>query len=75
MVNLDTGVRSCNTLNYLSNNVCSPSETEDLSLSIFNMITGINEWKAIAEHIQYICKCKFDGRKCNSNQNFNNNKY
>ena len=39
------------------------------------MITGINEWKAIAEHIQYICKCKFDGRKCNSNQNFNNNKY
>ena len=39
------------------------------------MITGINEWKAIAEHIQYKCKCKFDGRKCNSNQNFNNNKY
>ena len=75
MVNLDTGVRSCNTLNYLSNNVCAPSETENLSLSIFNMITGINEWKAIAEHIQYKCKCKFDGRKCNSNQNFNNNKY
>ena len=39
------------------------------------MITGINEWKAIAEHIQYKCKCKLDGRKCNSNQNFNNNKY
>ena len=75
MVNLDTGVRGCNTLSDLSDNVCAPSETEDLSLSIFNMITAINEWKAIAEHIQYKCKCKFDGRKCNSNQNFNNNKY
>ena len=38
-------VGSCNTLNDLSKKVCVPNKTEDLSLSLFNMITGINESK------------------------------
>ena len=41
-VKLDRYVGSCNTLNDLSNKVCFPSKTEDLNLSVFNMITGIN---------------------------------
>ena len=32
------------------------------------MITGINESKTFAKHSSYECKCKFDGRKCKSNQ-------
>ena len=32
------------------------------------MIAGINESRALARHISRKCKCKFDGRKCNSNQ-------
>ena len=40
-VKLDKYVRSCNTLNDLSNKVCVPNKTEDLNLSIFSMITGI----------------------------------
>ena len=44
-VKLDRYVRSCNTLNDLSNKVCVPNKTEDLNLSVCNMITGINEWK------------------------------
>ena len=36
---------SCNTLNDLSNKACVPNETEDLNLSEFNIITGINESK------------------------------
>ena len=32
------------------------------------MITVINESKTSTKHISYECKCKFDGRKCNSNQ-------
>ena len=44
-VNLDRCVGSCNTLNDLSNKVCIPNKTEDLNLSVFNMITGINEKK------------------------------
>ena len=39
------------------------------------MIAGINESKTLTKHISCKCKCKFDGRKCNSNQKRNNDKY
>ena len=48
---LDRCVGSCNTLNDLSNKVCVPNKTEDLNLSIFNMITEINEFKTLTKHI------------------------
>ena len=38
------------------------------------MITGINESKTLTNQISCECKCKFDGKKCNSNQWQNNNK-
>ena len=44
-VKLDRSVGSCNTLNNLSNKLCVPYKTEDLNLSMFNMIKGINESK------------------------------
>ena len=49
-------------------------KTEDVNLSIFNMIPGINELKTLTMHISRKCKCKFHGTKCNSNQWWNNNK-
>ena len=73
-VKLDRSVVSCNTLNDLSNKVCVPNKTEDLNLSMFNMITGINESKTLTKHISCKCKCRFDGRKCNSDQWWNNDK-
>ena len=66
-VKLDRCVGSCNTLNDLSNKVCVPNKIEDLNLSVFNMITRINELKVLAKQI-YECKFRFDGRKCNSDQ-------
>ena len=42
LVNLDRCVGSFNTLNDLSNKVCVSNKTEDLTLSVFSMITGIN---------------------------------
>ena len=39
------------------------------------MIIGINESKTLTRHISWKCKCKCDGRKYNSNQNWNNNKF
>ena len=42
-VQLDRCVGSCNTLNDLSNKVCVPNKTDDLNLSVFNMITGIDK--------------------------------
>ena len=73
-VNLDRYVGSCNTLNDLSNNVCVPNKAEDLNRSAFNMISGINESKILTKHISCKCKCKFEGKKCNSNQKWNNHK-
>ena len=73
-VKLDRCVRICNTLNDLFNEICVPNKTEELKLSTFNMNTGINESKKLTKHILCECKCKFDGRKCNSNQKWNNDK-
>ena len=67
-VNLDRCVGNSNTLTDLSNRVCVPNKTEDLNLSVFNMITGINESKMLTKHISCKYECKLDGRKCNSNQ-------
>ena len=68
-INLDRCVGSCNTLNDLSNKVCVSDKTEDLNLSVFNMITKMtNESKTLTTHISCKCKCKFDDRKSNSNQ-------
>ena len=39
------------------------------------MIIGINESKTLTRHISWKCKCKCDGKKYNSNQNWNNNKF
>ena len=38
------------------------------------MIIGMNELKTLIKHISCKWKCKFDRRKCNSNQWLNNNK-
>ena len=67
VLKLDRCVRCFNAVNDVSNRVCVPSKTEDLKLSMFNMITVINQ--------SYVCKYKFDGKKCNSDQWLNNDKY
>ena len=54
-VKLDRCVKSCNPLNNLTKKVCVPNKTEDLNLSMFNTITGINESKTLTKHIS--CEC------------------
>ena len=47
---------------------------QDLNLSVYKMITGINESHILTKHISCECKCKFEVRKFNSNQKWNNDK-
>ena len=62
-------VGSCNTLNdIISNKVYVSNKIKNLNLNIFNIITGINKSKTLTKHISCKCKCRLDGRKCNSNQ-------
>ena len=56
LVKLDRYSGSCNTLNDLSNKVCVPNKTEDLNLSMLNMIVGINELKILTKHISFKCR-------------------
>ena len=72
---LDRCAGNCNTLNKLSNKVCIPNKTEDLNLSVFNMATGIYEWKTLTKNISCEYVCKFDETKCNSNQWWDNDKF
>ena len=71
-IKLDKCVGSCNTVNDLSNNVCVPNKTDHLNMHAFNMIKEKNESKMLTKVISYESKCKFDRRKCNSNQKWNN---
>ena len=54
--------------------MCS-KQNRRFKYTCFNTITEINESKRLAKHISCECKCKFDGRKSNSNQKWNNDKY
>ena len=62
-VKLDRCVGSCNTLNDLSNKLCIANITDNLNLSVFNMITGISESETLTKHLLWECKCRFDGGK------------
>ena len=74
VVNLDRCTGSCDTLNDLSNRAYVVNKTEDLTLNVFYIITRINESEILTKHISCECECKFDSRKCNSNQKWNNDK-
>ena len=71
-VKLDRCIGSCNTRYDLSDKVCIPNKAEDLNLTMFNMITRINESKILTKHILCKYKCRFDGRNCNLDQWWNN---
>ena len=73
-VKLDKCVGSCNTLNDLSNNVCVMNKTEHLNEYVFNMIAGKKWIENLKKYISWTCKCKFDGRKYNSIQKWNDDK-
>ena len=47
---------------------------KDLNLRVFNMITGIHEWKTLTKPTSCESKYRFDARKCNSDQRWNNDK-
>ena len=60
VVKLGRYVGSCNTLNGLSNKEYVKIKTVDLNLSVFNMISRINQSKTLINHISCECKYIFD---------------
>ena len=74
MVSLDRCNGSCNTFHDLSSRKCVLHKSVHVNLIVFNMVTRINESKTLIKHTLCDCKCTFDGRKCNWNQKWNNDK-
>ena len=63
LVKLDGCDGNGNTLNDLYNNVCALNKTENLNLSLFDMIIGINESETLTKHKSWESKCRNGGRK------------
>ena len=63
----------CNLLHDPSRRIFVLSKREDINLIVLNnVIKRINELKKLTKLISCDCKWKFDGRKYNSNQKWNN---
>ena len=65
MVSLGKCNGSCNAIDDLSTKICVPSETKDVNVKVFRMITRVNEVKSLVKHFSCDCKCKFDSTTCN----------
>lgn len=65
----------CNSWNTfmddLSRKIGVSNNTEVVNLNFFNTISTMNESRTLTKHISWSCKCKDDGRKCHSNQKWN----
>ena len=65
----------CNSWNTfmddLSRKIRVSNNTEVVNLNFFNTISTMNESRTLTKHISCSCKCKDDGRKCHSNQKWN----
>ena len=69
MISLNQCTGSCN---VFSTKICVVNETKDINVKAFNIITNKEEDKAMAEHVSWDCKCKFNSTTCNSKQKGNN---
>ena len=74
VVNVNSCVGKCNTLDDSSSRVCVPNRTEDLNLHFFNIITGINKSRTLTKHVSCKCAFKLGSKKSNFNQKWNNDK-
>ena len=69
MFNWDRWNTSCNSFGDPPDITCVLNKTEDVNLNIVNMITTTTtKSETLTKYISCNCECKFDCRKCNSNQ-------
>ena len=75
MVCLDGRDGNCNTVEDPFGRISVHNKLKYVNLKIFNMMKGKNESKILTKHISLEWRCKFDGRKCNSEQNWKVSKW
>ena len=60
--------KCCGNRNVLSPKLYVPKKKQKTNVRAFNTITIKNETKTMTKHVSCDCKCKFNSRTCNSNQ-------
>ena len=65
LISLDRFNGTCSTVEDLPAKIFVLNKTKAKHVEVFNMVTRINESKALLKHILCNCKCKFDSAKCN----------
>ena len=60
-------------MTFLQKNVFVPSQTKDINVKVFNILTRVNE--AEVKHVSCECKSKFGSTVCNWQQKWNDNKW
>ena len=73
ITSLDIYKGSSHIVDDLGPKLCVPNKWKYINAIESNMITRINEGKTSMKHILCDCKCKFEDKKCNSNQKWENN--
>ena len=62
---------SCNNINNPHAKLCVPDIVKNLNVKVFNLVSRTNETKYIEWYQTCKCKCRLDGRVCNSEQRWN----
>ena len=59
---------TCNTIDDPYASVCVPNKVKNITVKVFNLMSGVNETRLLVNHESCECKCGFNERVCNSKQ-------
>ena len=62
---------SCNNINNPCAKLCVPDVVKNLTVKVFNKMSGTNETRRIEWHETSKCECRFNSSVCNNKQRWN----
>ena len=65
---------SCNNINNPCAKLCVPDVVKNLTVKVFNKMSGTNETRRIEWHETSKCECRFNSSVCNNKQRWNDDK-
>ena len=72
-VSVNKCVGSCNTFDDPYARAFVPNKVKIMNVTVFNLVSGVNETRCLVQHEPCECKCVLNERVCNSKQNWNHN--
>ena len=63
----------CNIIDEQCAWICVSNKVKNIHAKVFNLLSGANETKFLAQHELCECKCRLNESVCNSKQKWNHN--